>query len=90
MKRTFYKESEFGFKKKSPKVLAAAHTPEPPPACKLAGLKLIPLNQKQGIVRKLELRGNRFVKGHITMCCTRLQQPFFLAGLGACLKISVV
>ena len=83
LKCCFVKNRHLNTKKIKPKVLAAAHTPEPPPASNGADLKLIPLDQKKGIVRKLELRGWRFVKGHITMCCTRLQQPFFLAGLGA-------
>ena len=39
-------------KKMKSKVLAAAHTPDPPPASNVADFKLIPLNEKKA------LRGN--------------------------------
>lgn len=77
----FVKNRNVKTKKSRPKVLAATHTPEPPPASNDEDLKIIPLNQKNRLVRKLELLGNRFVNVHITICCTRLQQPFFLVSL---------
>ena len=46
-----------------PNELAAAHTPEPPPASNVVDLTIISLHEKkQSFERKLELLGNRFVR----------------------------